>query len=397
VKVLLPKTVSGNLLLLPLPDVPTRFAVEEEQEITFHRPDMSSTGFKTPTTAVWRSVTARSLVKSGSCKSIQCVNCEKVFSGGSQRIWEHHRKCPSCPEPLREAATEALAKLQACRNEKEAVKNMEGTFDDIATADTQSLITHAMNKNGASKEVCDKAVCDWIYINLQSFNVVADVNFKAMISTLLKFAPPGYKAPLPHLVRGKHLDEAYAKTKKQANKMFTDMEHLCALTMMSDGKTNNGKVPIVNFIAKSPHGAHFLAAVDMGTAEKDNKKMAQYLHEKCVETGFEKSFFLCVLDGALRSSFPFLIEKMPWLSCLWCSCHIISLFFKDCFSGEKGIPALKLLLEKVKKIVHFIRDRQKPLAFFGKNSDKALILPGKSIQILDSISSHSLSLLTRGY
>jgi hypothetical protein len=51
---------------------------------------------------------------------------------------------------------------------------------------------------------------------------------------------------------------------------------------------------------KSPKGAHFLAAVDMGLAEKDNRKMAQYLHEKCVETGYEKSFYLCVLDGALR-------------------------------------------------------------------------------------------------
>jgi hypothetical protein len=39
------------------------------------------------------------------------------------------------------------------------------------------------------------------------------------------------------------------------------MEHMCALTIMSGGKTNNGKVPIVNYIAKSPKGAHFLAAV----------------------------------------------------------------------------------------------------------------------------------------
>jgi len=55
------------------------------------------------------------------------------------------------------------------------------------------------------------------------------------------------------------------------------------------------------------------------------------------------------------------------------------LFFKDCFSGEKGIPALKLLLGKVQKVVHFIRDRQKPLAFFTQNSKKALILPGEFV------------------
>ena len=81
----------------------------------------------------------------------------------------------------------------------------------------------------------------------------------------------------------------------------------------------------------------------------------------------------------MRSSFLHLIEKMPWILCIWCLCHILSLFFKDCFSGEKGIPALKLLLDKVKTIVHFIRDRQKPLAFFGENSKKALILPGNIV------------------
>ena len=340
---------------------------------------MPNQGFKTPSTAVWGSVTAKSPVKSGNCRSIECVNCEKVFAGGSQRIWEHHRKCKAAPEPLREAATEALAKAEAKLRGRAEVKKMEGIFEDIATADRQTLIMKAMNKNGASKDLCDKAICNWVYVNLQSFNVTGDFNFVAMLETLLKFAPPGYKPPLPHLVRGKYLDEAYDETKKKATKMFSDMEFKTALTIMSDGKTNNGKIPIANFIARSAHGSHFLADVDMGTKDKDNRTMAGYLHEKCVETGFEKSFYLCVLDGAMRSAFPFLIEKMPWISCIWCSCHILSLFFKDCFSGEKGIPALKMLLDKVKKIVHFIRDRQKPLAFFTQNSKKALILPGEFV------------------
>jgi hypothetical protein len=95
----------------------------------------------------------------------------------------------------------------------------------------------------------------------------------------------------------------------------------------------------------------------MGLAEKNNKKMAQYLHEKCVETGYEKSFYLYILDGALRSAFPFVIEKMPWMSCIWCSCYTLSLFFKDCFSGDKGLPLSKEALEKVETVVRFVRDR----------------------------------------
>jgi hypothetical protein len=229
--------------------------------------------------------------------------------------------------------------------------------------------------------LCHEAVSHFIYDNLCSFNLTAVSSFVAAIDTIVKFAPAGYKPPKPHLVRGKYLDAVYEKTKKKVKVLFGDMEHMCALTIMSGGKTNNGKVPIVNYIAKSPKGVHFLAAVDMGLAEKNNKKMAQYLHEKCVEISYEKSFYLCVLDGALRLAFPFVIEKMPWISCIWCSCHILSLslFFKDCFSGDKGLPLLKEALEKVKTVVRFVRDRQKPLAFFGEVSTKALILPGTKV------------------
>ena len=48
------------------------------------------------------------------------------------------------------------------------------------------------------------------------------------------------------------------------------------------------------------------------------------------------------------------------------------MFFKDCFK----LAVLNDALEKVKRVIKFIRDRQKPLAFFRSNSAKNLILPG---------------------
>ena len=110
-----------------------------------------------------------------------------------------------------------------------------------------------------------------------------------------------------------YLDQAYAKTKADCKELFKDMEHMTALTIMSGGKTNNGRIPIVNYIAASPKGTHFLAADDMSNVAKDNVKMAKYLHEKCIETGFERSFYACVLDGALRSAFPHIEARMPWI------------------------------------------------------------------------------------
>ena len=80
----------------------------------------------------------------------------------------------------------------------------------------------------------------------------------------------------------------------------------------------------------SPKGAHFLGADDMANVNKDCEAMAGYMVESMKATKHEKSFFLAVLDGALRAAFPHLEKAMPWLTAIWCACHILSLFFKDC-------------------------------------------------------------------
>jgi hypothetical protein len=58
--------------------------------------------------------------------------------------------------------------------------------------------------------------------------------------------------------------------------------------------------------------------------------------------------------------------------------HSFTLFFKDCFSGPNAVPALRDALAKVKTVVHFIRDRQKPLAICRSHAEKEVILPGET-------------------
>ena len=114
---------------------------------------MSAGGFRTPKTTVWRSVTAKASVNNGHCKAIECNNCEATFVGGAARILEHILKCEGAPGSLSVWATEQLASREESRKTKEECKKLEQVFDDIATADAQTLITHAMNKNGASTMV----------------------------------------------------------------------------------------------------------------------------------------------------------------------------------------------------------------------------------------------------
>ena len=59
------------------------------------------------------------------------------------------------------------------RQGKEAVKKMQGMFDDIAKESDQALITAPLNKNIRATELCHEAVSHFIYDNLCSFNLTA--------------------------------------------------------------------------------------------------------------------------------------------------------------------------------------------------------------------------------
>jgi hypothetical protein len=76
----------------------------------------------------------------GSCKKIQCDNCETIVTGWSRRILEHHVKCKSAPVPLKQWALEELAKMEDRLREKGAVKDVESMFDDIKEEDTQTKL-----------------------------------------------------------------------------------------------------------------------------------------------------------------------------------------------------------------------------------------------------------------
>ena len=76
-----------------------------------------------------------------------CDHCEKEFAGGSLRTTEHYAKCKSVPVNVKEWAVDKLGRSAAKRQGKEAVKKMEGMFDDIAKDSDQTLITASLNKN----------------------------------------------------------------------------------------------------------------------------------------------------------------------------------------------------------------------------------------------------------
>jgi len=88
----------------------------------------------------------------------------------SLRITEHYAKCKSVPAKVKEWAVEKLGRSRSAvkRQGKEAVKKMQGMFDDIAKESDQALITAPLNKNIRATELCHEAVSHFIYDNLCS-------------------------------------------------------------------------------------------------------------------------------------------------------------------------------------------------------------------------------------
>jgi hypothetical protein len=143
---------------------------------------------------------------------------------------------------------------------------------------------------------------------------------------------------------------------------------------MADG-SDKTRHPMVNYIAAPPKGLIHLGVDDLSGENKDCISQAKRMAERMKATGKEKCFFLAVLDGALRACFPHLEKEMPWLTAIWCGCHVLSLFFKDCFTK---VDELKEHLALVKRVIHFVKDHQMPLSIFREFSHVELILPGET-------------------
>jgi hypothetical protein len=161
-------------------------------------------------------------------------------------------------------AAEQISKIDARRKGKDSVKKMERVFNGIEEDETQQRIGSCMNKTGTKARRLSSATSP----SPIGYTSPCSPSSSPAIRALWRWSPPSSSTPHPdgsrrsrtsHLIRGKYLDKAYAKTNADCKELFKDMEHMTALAIMSGGKTNNGRIPIANYIAASPKGTHFLA------------------------------------------------------------------------------------------------------------------------------------------
>jgi hypothetical protein len=294
--------------------------------------------FRTPLKGrQWKNVTLKAKLVHGTSKAIECNHCLKVFAGNAGRVRDHLAKCPSTPEPDRAWAREYNADLQAKALHKASVLNLLDKIDGDEDTEFQQTLTGVFAGAKSATGKCNEAVATWVAETLAAFSAVEKPSFINMLATIRKYAPPDWRPPSRKDVGGPLLDELHRKVKLKVDAVLDSLDGLCSLTFVSDGHSDKTRCPVVNYLACSTKGAHHLGIDDLSGEAKDNKAQAKRMVERMKATGKEKSFVLvAVLDGALRSCFPELEKEMPWLTAVWCACHIYPVFIFQGLLHEGG-------------------------------------------------------------
>ena len=107
---------------------------------------------------------------------------------------------------------------------------------------------------GASnaKAICDDANCAWICGVLGKFADAQKADFVKLITTTIKYAPPGYAPPDRKKLDGPLLDVQHQRTKEKVAELLNQLEGMCGLTFVSDGHCDKSRQPIVNFLCCAP-------------------------------------------------------------------------------------------------------------------------------------------------
>ena len=287
----------------------------------------------------------------GNCKRITCGFCGKTFAGNIGRVEKHLLQCRACDIEVQLE----IQKRTNCKLRKKKERALARHQSETLRANQQLTMEKMLNRNTDICARLDRAVAKFILTGFHSFKLVEQPEFLALLK-LAKQAPPDWKPPSAYLVAGRLLDDQYEETSRKSRALIAKAAGNSANTLVTDHMTDPSHANIQSFSAVSPYGATCLKILDMVNKGKSMRDIAGYIITVIKDTNEARSFYLAVLDGALRGTHPYVEREFPWLTCIWCNAHIISCIFKDIFHD---IEDLRRLLADVTKVLHLVRDHQK--------------------------------------
>jgi hypothetical protein len=356
-----------------------------------------------------------------------CRCCRRHFAGGVPRIKIHllGRRAGSGVAPCtflnadRQIQDEFIAILAEAEKRANVDKIAESrraqTFDDGAVADvaasalvsshagsssgidlTQPTIARVFLAQGGKIPTVAEVDQQWSKAMVATgtpFNHVDNPEFrKAVLMTAL--AGQGYvrmdqsnqqlapKLPKRNALSGPLLDATDRLCTESVNALKAATIKDTGCTITSDGMSNLKNQPLVNILNITPSGTFFVRLVNGEGETKDNEWIASRVIES-IESEGPGNVVMVVMDGACRGSFPFISAKYPHIICQVCVAHALDLLLEDfAKEGTQG-PVVagegrfrfdtswtRDRLAAGRKVVKFITNHQKPLAFYRHIVDK---------------------------
>jgi hypothetical protein len=169
-------------------------------------------------------------------------------------------------------------------------KKLIKLLDEKAVTEVQQTIVDVFRGASNVKANCDDAICAWICGVLGKFADAQNVDFVKLITTIIKYAPPGYTPPDRKKLAGPLLDVQDQRTKEKVNELLNQLEGMCGLTFVSDGHSDKSMHPIVSYLCCTPKGSIHLGVDDFSGEARDCISQAKRMAERMTATGKERGF-----------------------------------------------------------------------------------------------------------
>ena len=271
-----------------------------------------------------------------------CMACGKaVTSTGSNRLVAHLTQCPLVPtdvckefQNLRDASySKAAGKRQAERLASEEAEMCVKKLAKEHAGLKQTGIKASML--GAEMAYADRCIAEFFYANAIPFSVAntdAAGLYRRMVAAI-KASPPGYKPPNYQKLGGELLDTCYDGmwAALKARDPEGAMARKYGATYVTDGWDSCDNLSLINsaFISNNDGGV-FWRSVDTSGKVKNAEYTAALMIADIYSYGPTK-VVLVVTDtcAVMQSAWEIVGYEFPWISCLPCQPHVISLLLKD--------------------------------------------------------------------
>ena len=327
-------------------------------------------------------------VKNAAFSKLQCIYCQKEYTGGVSRIRAHlngsgdiHiRKCEDVPEDImkkfQEDKTERL-KQEILKRKRDALndatKASKSHDAQAHTSSTKQARLPGMFQHGA-KQLADAAVARCFYANGLPFVVAESKHFKEMLEAVIRCGP-GYRPPSRSAIADKLLQNEVLDVANQLSEYKMQMTVLGG-TLVSDGWTNVQNKLMINSLIVTGDGTMFVDAIDTSGQTKSAAFIAQEL-SKTIETIGSEHIVQVVTDSAANcvAARRILNEQYPSITSSPCVAHCIDLLLEDI--GK--LQWANAIIKDGHTVVKFVTTHQASLAFFRSHSkDLELLKPGET-------------------